>query len=471
MSNKPLAELPSLSLMEQDFSLFEEHAGLVSRWAVEFNRQLASMPVADMSDPVPGTRSVPESGNGFEAAYNAFRNNVAPHLAASAGPRYWGFVTGGATPAAQLGDWLVSTIDQNVGSSGDSIASAIEQQTVRWLLEMVDLPKEFTGVLTTGATASNLLGLTCGRQYAGLQQGIDIAEEGLSGADIEVFSATPHASTVKCLAMVGLGRKSWRPVACLDESEAMDVSDLERKLAASSSTGKIVVASAGTVTGNDFDDLQVIADLCQRYQAWLHVDAAFGLFSRLLPEMKGWSAGLERADSITSDAHKWLNVPYDCGIFFTRHEKLLIASCSADAAYLKTESSIPSFMNMGIENSRRFRALPLWMSLEAYGVEGVRKIVRDNCEQAGQFADWLQSSEDFTLLKACRMNVVVFKPAMLEGVDVARFLRKVNESGEVYLTPGVWNGHAAIRAAFSNWQTTSDDVSSVCRLLEKLIRQ
>ncbi|OZG74821.1 aspartate aminotransferase family protein [Hahella sp. CCB-MM4] len=453
-----------------DFSQFEDHAGLVSRWAAEFNRQLESMPVADMSDPIPESRPSPETGNGFEGAFRAFRNLIAPHLAASAGPRYWGFVTGGATPAAQLGDWLVSTIDQNVGSAGDSIASAIEQQTIGWLLDMVDLPSEFSGILTTGATASNLLGLTCGRQHAGLQQGIDIAEEGLSNADIEVFSATPHASTVKCLAMVGLGRKSWRPVACLENSEAMDVSDLERQLAASTCPGKVVVASTGTVTGNDFDDLQAIADLCQRYQAWLHVDAAFGLFSRLIPEMKPWSAGLERADSITSDAHKWLNVPYDCGIFFTRHQQLLMESCSADAAYLKTESRIPSFMNMGIENSRRFRALPLWMSLEAYGVEGVRQIVSANCEQARQFANWLQSSDDFSLLKECQMNVVVFKPAALQGEDVARFLSEINQTGEVFMTPGVWQGHAAIRAAFSNWQTTSDDVARVCHLLEKLIR-
>ncbi|WP_020409890.1 pyridoxal phosphate-dependent decarboxylase family protein [Hahella ganghwensis] len=456
--------------MLNDFSEFTVLAHKVCQWAAAFNQRLPDMSVADMTDPVPLPRSVPESGRGFNEAFNTFKELIAPHLSGSAGPRYWGFVTGGTTTAAQLADWLVSTIDQNVGSSGDSIASAIEQQTMEWLLEMVDLPNTFTGILTTGATASNMLGLTCGRQFAGYQQGIDIAEEGLSGSDIEVFSATPHASTLKCMAMVGLGRKAWRPVACLKDSEAMDVSDLERQLAASSSPGKIVVASAGTVTGNDFDNLALIADLCQQHKAWLHVDAAFGLFARLLSEKKAWSHGLENADSITSDAHKWLNVPYDCGIFFTRHSQVLRESCAADAAYLKTESKIPSFMNLGIENSRRFRALPLWMSLEAYGIDGIRDIVRANCGQAEQFANWLQSSEDFTLLKPARMNVVVFKPTKLEGSDVTRFLKQLNQTGEVYLTPGEWLGQAAIRAAFSNWQTRAEDVDRVCQLLQNLVR-
>ncbi len=455
-------------LMQADLDNFAGLAEMVSQWAAAFTSGVDAMKVANTSDQKLTDISVANSGKGFAVAMSAFLQQIAPHLSASAGPRYWGFVTGGANPAAQLGDWLTSTIDQNVGSPGDSIATAVELQTIQWLLQMVELPSSFMGVLTTGATASNLLGLTCGRQYAGLQQQVDIAEEGLAKVSIEVFSATPHASTVKCLSMVGLGRKSWRPVACLADSEAMDVADLARQLEASDCPGKIVVASTGTVTGNDFDNLHAVADLCEQHQAWLHVDAAFGLFSRLLERMRHESDGLERADSITSDAHKWLNVPYDCGLFFTRHPDLLQQSCSADAAYLHTESELPSFMNLGIENSRRFRALPLWMSLQAYGAEGVRHMVNANCLQARQLANWLESSEHFDLLKPCRMNVVVFRPRQKDAKEVAEFMRTTNESGEVYLTPGIWQGQAAIRAAFSNWRTTGEDVDRVCRLLERL---
>ena len=471
MAQHPSSSTESYPLMQADLDNFSQLAARASEWAVEFTQQLPAKKVACLADVLPPPRQVARSGEGFAEALAQFQQHIAPYLSASAGPRYWGFVTGGASPAALLGDWLVSAIDQNVGSPGDSIATAIELQTIQWLLEMVALPASFKGILTTGATASNLLGLICGRQFAGQQQRVDVAEEGLSGVAVEVFSATPHASTVKCLAMLGLGRKSWRPISCLPGSEAMNVADLADQLAASSCPGKIVVASAGTVTGNDFDDLRAIADLCEQHRAWLHVDAAFGLFSRLLENMSDDSLGLERADSITSDAHKWLNVPYDCGLFFTRHPALLQQSCSADAAYLRTESGLPSMMNLGIENSRRFRALPLWLSLQAYGVEGVRHMVKANCLQAQQFAEWLQAAEEFDLLKPCRMNVVVFRPREADQETVATFLRTINESGEVYMTPGVWQGKPAIRAAFSNWRTSGDDVTRVCRLLSELVRE
>ena len=244
----------------------------------------------------------------------------------------------------------------------------------------------------------------------------------------------------------------------------MDTTALKTLLAASNSPGKIVIASAGTVTGTNFDDLQQIALLCNEYKAWLHVDAAFGLFSRLMPQRLALTAGIEHADSITCDGHKWLNVPYDCGIFFTKHPQILQQACSVSAPYLDVANSSVAYMDRSIENSRRFRALPVWLTLQAYGREGYRDIVVNNCNQAAALADWIEQSNDYQLLTPCRLNVVVFSPKNQQR-SVKELLNSLNQSGQLYLTPGMWDGQQAIRAAFSNWRTSIKDVEIVCQLL------
>ncbi|WP_431687812.1 pyridoxal phosphate-dependent decarboxylase family protein [Hahella sp. NBU794] len=456
-----------MSQLHDDFHDLDRLTTDVRQWCLDFIRSADDRPAAMTADITPPALAAPELGEGAEAAVARFIKEVSPHLAAAIGPRYWGFVTGGVTPAALLGDWIAAAVDQNLSTPGDSIASALEVQTIEWLLDLCDLPDSFSGCLTTGATASNLLGILCGRQFAGQRQGVDIAADGLSGVAVEVFSATPHASALKGMAIAGLGRKRLVQVARLADSEAMDVDALRIALESSDCVGKIVLSSAGTVTGTDFDDLEAIADLCEQHGAWLHVDGAFGLFSRLLEDRRGWTRGLERADSITSDAHKWLNTPYDCGIFFCRHMSVLQTCLEVPAPYLAVNSVTPSFMNLGIENSRRFRALPLWISLLAYGKAGIRQIVKDNCSQAERLAQWLEQSPDYELLKPAKLNVVVFRPQGIDDAEVAPFLQRLNATGEVFMTPGQWRGRSAIRAAFSNWRTTRDDVDHVCALLER----
>ena len=450
--------------LDTDFSMLPELAERVSRWCADFQRDLPERPVACLNDPRPSEAALPESGGGATAALADFEREVAPFLSGSAGPRYLGFVTGGVTPAAMLADWIVAATDQNVAVPGDSISAAIEYQVIDWLRQLLDLPEVFTGVLTSGATAANVLGAVCGRQFAGLQQGCDIARDGMSHARIEVFSATPHASSLKALGLAGLGRDNVIRVPCRPDSEAMDVEALRDLLHRSTAPGKIVIASAGTVTGTDFDDLTTISALCAAHRAWLHVDGAFGLFSRLSETRRAWTNGVELADSITCDGHKWLNVPYDCGIFFTRHPDILQQACSVAAPYLDIGGKLPSPMDRGIENSRRFRALPLWLSLKAYGRAGFAALVDNNCDQAKALATWIERSPDYELLVPCRLNVVVFRPKT-DDAGVRTRLGQINQSGQVFMTPGVWAGRAAIRAAFSNWRTTLDDVETVCAVL------
>ena len=417
-----------------------------------------------------------EQGVGFQRALEQLCDQVIPQLSASRGPRYWGFVTGGATPVATFADWLVTTFDQNVSKGGDSIATEVERQTLRWLCELFDLPESFDGIITTGATASNFLGALCARQHAGLQQGLDVAKSGTAGMQVEIFSTTPHASMVKSLGMAGLGQQNVTYINSLENSEAMDVFDLEQRLASSSAPAKIIIASTGTVTATDFDDLNSIAKLSQQYNAWLHVDAAFGIFERLFAG-KNQSECLEMADSITLDNHKWLNVPYESGVFLTRHLDILFNACDVPAPYLASDDERPDFMSLGVENSRRFRALPVWMTLLAYGKTGITSWVENNVDCAKLLADKIRHSEDYELVLDCKLNVVLFRPNC-EGLTQAqadqkteKFLNMINKDGRVFLSPGVWAGNKIIRAALSNWETQKLDVDIAFDCLTDVARR
>lgn len=433
-----------------------------------FHSDLANRDVASKKLTIP-YEELPVKGIDFDGLNQYISDNIQPNLSASNGGRYWGFVTGGANPVATFADWLVTTFNQNVSKGGDSIASSIEQQTLIWLCELFELPTTYKGIFTTGATAANLLAAFTARQYAGNQQGIDVAKNGLKDLDVSIFSATPHASMIKSLGMAGLGQDSWQKIACKTGSEAMDVKYLAKALLNSKSKSNIVIASAATVTGTDYDDLVEIAELCKKHNTWLHVDAAFGIFERLLAGEKGKTRGIELADSITLDCHKWLNVPYDCGVFLTQHQRLLKDSCHVDAPYLASDNQDVDFLSLGIENSRRFRAFPVWATLMVYGKEGIKNQIKRNIEQAQTLAEWIDESPNYMLVKPCELNVVLFKPNQ-ENLSLTsqECMDKLNKSGQVFLTPGSWQGEAIIRAALSNWATTHDDIKLVIKTLSEI---
>ncbi|MFD2165393.1 pyridoxal phosphate-dependent decarboxylase family protein [Thalassotalea euphylliae] len=438
----------------------------LSRQFQHFHDNLAEKSVASSSLKAP-ILELPNTGMPFEQLENLIENQVQPGLSASNGGRYWGFVTGGANPVATYADWLVTTFNQNVSKDGDSMSSAIEIQAIEWLCELFHLPHAFKGIFTTGATSANFLGAVIARQFAGIQQGIDTAKQGMEGLNVSIYSATPHASMVKSLGMAGFGQRSWQAIRCEEGLESMDVSALEQALANSCSKSNIVIASAATVTGTDYDDLAAIAAICKKHDAWLHVDAAFGIFERLVNGAEGKTRGLELADSITLDCHKWLNVPYDCGVFLTRHVELLQQSFEVTAPYFSSSSDDIPFMSMGVENSRRFRAFPVWATLLSYGRDGISAEIAQNMAQAKKLASWISQSDAFELVKPCELNVVLFKPnpsVLSLGSEQCR--QAINSTGKVFLTPGVWQGQSVIRAALSNWSTTDDDIETVIAVLK-----
>lgn len=405
-----------------------------------------------------------EEGCGALAALDDFWRCYAAGLSGSAGPRYFGFVTGGSTPAALAADWLVSTTDQNSQLSHDTIAAALELTTIDQLKTLLHLPAEFSGSFVSGATMANFVGIAIGRQWLGQQRGIDVAQQGLAAlGPIQVFSANAHSSSVKSLSMLGIGRDALKNVAQQANSEAINIAALEQHLAATPGKPTIVLASAGTVNTATFDDLPGLLALRERYPFWLHVDAAFGGVAACSPRYVHLLQGWQQADSITVDAHKWMNVPYDSAIQFTRHLALQMQIFQNHSAYLEAPTLRPdNYLHLTPENSRRFRALPLWMALKAYGRNGMQDIVERNITLARRLGDGLAASKGFRLLAPVNLNIVCFALTEVAGeAETARdrFLARLDQHGMVRCTPTHYAGQPGIRAALVNWMTEERDIT------------
>ncbi|MER6279453.1 pyridoxal-dependent decarboxylase [Streptomyces sp900105245] len=428
---------------------------------------LAERPVA-ATGRAPGRAPLPAEGAGAEAALTRFAERWAPGFSGSAGPRYLGFVTGGATPASVAGDWLTSALDQNLSGAGGSWAAELERETVDWLRDLFGLGDAHGGAFVTGATMSNTVGLAIAREWIGERLGVDVSRQGAAAlGPVDVYSGSPHSSITKAMSVLGIGRDRLRPVPLLPGGrEAVDVGALEAALAGRDGRPAIVVANAGTVNTVDFDDLRAIAALKERYGFWLHVDAAFGAFAALSPEHAALVDGLDAADSVCVDLHKWLNVPYDAAVQFTRRPDLQVAVFHNASPYLGLPTGEPDFLHLTPENSRRLRALPAWFSLVAYGRAGHREIVERNVALARRLGAGIDALPGLRPLAPVRLNVVCFTLAgdpSQERVDA--LARAVAASGEAYVTPTVYGGVPGLRAAFSNWRTTQADTDRVLEAL------
>ncbi|MFF8190841.1 pyridoxal phosphate-dependent decarboxylase family protein [Streptomyces bobili] len=449
-----LSRLPELLQSARDFAA-REVAGLAARPAARL-------------DEAPGPGPLPAGGAGADGALARFAERWAPGFSGSAGPRYLGFVTGGATPASVTGDWLTSAYDQNGSGAAGSWATALERETVTWLRELFGLGEEHSGAFVTGATVSNTVGLAIAREWLGERLGVDVSREGAAAlGPVDVLSGSPHSSVAKSLSVLGIGRDRLRRVPVLpDGREAVDVAALDAALAALDGRPAIVVANAGTVNSVDFDDLPAIAALKERYGFWLHVDAAFGGFAALSPAHAHLVDGLDAADSVCVDLHKWLNVPYDAAVQFTRRRDLQVRVFHNASPYLGPPTGEPDFLHLTPENSRRLRALPAWFSLVAYGRDGHREIVERNVALAARLGEGVAALDGLRLLAPVRLNVVCFTLADDPTEErVAALARAVAESGEAFLTPTVYDGVPGLRAAFSNWRTSGEDGERVLAAL------
>lgn len=413
-----------------------------------------------------------KEGLGGEKALEEFMERFYKGIVSSAGPKYFGFVTGGSTPAALMGDWLVSTFDQNATGRDNSSAAKIEEESINLLKQLFGLPQIYTGTFVTGATMANFVGLAIGRQWVANELGVNVAQSGMySIPPIKIVSAAPHSSILKALSMLGMGRDNMHYIPSIDGREAVDIEALENYLKQMNGTPCIVVANAGTVNTVDFDDLKQIGELKKKYNFFLHVDGAFGGFAACSPKYKKLVEGMEAADSITIDAHKWLNVPYDSAMQFTKHSELQLQVFQNNAVYLGELSENPDFVHLTPESSRRLRALPAWFTLKAYGHNGYQELVERNCSLAQLLSKKVEESKDFRLLSITRLNVVCFTINVREHnatlEQIQQFLNLVNEDGRAFFTQTMYKGIPGIRAAISNWRTDEKDIEIAWQVLNK----
>jgi glutamate/tyrosine decarboxylase-like PLP-dependent enzyme len=416
---------------------------------------------------------LPEEGNGTLATVRQLLERGTEAHVRSSGPRFFHWVMGGYTPAALAADWFTSLIDQDAGGWDSSpLATQLESLSLAWLQELFGLPAAWGGVLTTGATTANFTALAAARQWWGGRQGVDVAAQGLAGLPpVPVLtSGYVHVTSLKALAMLGVGRDQVTYCQA-DETGRLDLAALERELKRLGGSPAIVIANAGEVNAGHFDPIAEMGDLAHEHGAWLHVDGAFGLFARVSPRTAALAAGVERADSVISDGHKWLNVPYDCGFAFVRDPALLTAVFSAAASYLPEEEL---FSFRGPELSRRARSLAVWATLAAYGRSGYRAIVERCLDVAAHVAREVEAADDFELLAPAPLNIDSFRyrppgvpEAALDELNL-RIAHAVLTDGRVYVGTTRWEGKVGFRPAFVNWRTTIADADLLLETVRDL---
>ena len=332
---------------------------------------------------------LPETGEGARAALERLLDLQARAGANTAGPRCFHFVIGGSTPAGQGADLIASAFDVVTYTWVLSpVGVRMELQALDWLKQLLGIPASMTGVMVTGATMANFVGLAAARQWWGEQLGFDVSAEGLSGKPQMpvISSGFIHASTLKVLAMQGIGRNAVQRCA-VDATGQLDRKLFAERLRQLDGQPALVVVNAGEVNAGYFDPVAEMIEMARQHRCWVHLDGAFGLFAALSDRTKHLVAGLEGADSITVDGHKWLNVPYDSGYAFVRDHGLLARAFRYSADYLPTEDDPrPTPGAIGPESSRRGRSFAVWATLKAYGRDGHRRIVEHCLDLAQHFA-------------------------------------------------------------------------------------
>ncbi len=385
--------------------------------------------------------------------------DVEPGLTQMGGGRYFGFVIGGALPAAIAADWLTSAWDQNAGLALPTPAAAVVEEVAgRWLKEVLGIPPQASFALVTGCQMAHATALAAARNHVLAAAGHDVERDGLVGAPpIRVVAgAKRHGTLDRALRFVGLGTSCIREVPS-DEQGRMIVDGLRAELADADGP-TIVCAQLGEVNTGGCDDLEAIADAAEAAGAWLHVDGAFGLWAAASPSLRHLTAGSERADSWATDAHKWLNVPYDVGVAFCAHPDSHRAALGIRSAYLlhSEPDAGRDPLDWNPEHSRRARGFTTYAALRALGRSGVAELVERTCARARALAAALAELPGCEVLNEVVLNQVLFRFEDDGATDA--FIAAVQAGGEAWLGGTVWNGRRAVRLSVSSWRTSEVDV-------------
>ncbi len=384
-----------------------------------------------------------------------------PATMAMAGARYFGFVIGGSIPVTLAANWLAGAWDQNsVYYNATPGTAYLEQVTLRWLLDLFDLPDHFAGAFVTGATMANMSALAAARHVVLKQAGWNVEADGLFGAPpiTVIVGAEVHPSLVKSLGLLGLGRSRTVKVPADDQGRfRADALPLI-------SGPTIVCTQAGNVNTGAFDPISEICDAAHAAGAWVHVDGAFGLWAMADLSLTGITKGMDKADSWATDFHKWLNVPYDSGLAVVRDADALRAAMAVTADYLPTVSPFRNPADFTPELSRRARGVEVWAALHTLGRKGVAELIQRTCRHARRFADGLRAG-GYEILNDIELNQVLVSFGDPETTN--RVIAAIQNDGTCWCGGTVWHGRTAMRISVSSWATTDEDVE---RSLEAMLR-
>jgi aromatic-L-amino-acid decarboxylase len=456
--------------LERDFTM-------VGQWIAEYYahpeafRVLPAVRPGDVVAQLP--ERAPEHGESFEEIFEDFKRIIVPATTHWNHPRFFAYFATSAEPSAVAAEALSATLDVKAMLWRTSpAATELEEVTMRWLADLLDLPREWTGIIYDTASIAGFTALAAAREALGL----DVRRLGMTGRDLPrlriYISDQTHSHVEKAAIALGIGQENVVQIPS-DANFSMDVNELERRVAEDIEAGMrplAIVATAGTTSTTSFDPLEAIADVAQRYGVWYHVDAAYAGNAAAVPEFRHLLRGAERADSFVVNPHKWLFVPMDLSVLFVKDESIVRQAFSLVPEYLTTpESGVVNYMDYGLQLGRRFRALKLWFVLRHLGVEGIRALLREHVALAQELAAKIEASDEWELLAPHPLSVVCFRycgaPEAERDEFNERLLEAVNASGTGFISHTKLNGQYTIRVAIGNLRTTHEDVE---RLWERL---
>jgi glutamate/tyrosine decarboxylase-like PLP-dependent enzyme len=406
----------------------------------------------------------PESPTSTEEIVHLLDEFGSPATVATTGGRYFGFVQGALLPAAMVASWFMTVWDQNSALRVMTpIGAKLEEIAESWLLDALDLPRESSVGFVTGATMANFTGLVAARHYLLERAGWDVEAKGLFGApEIKVVVGDEvHMSMQKALMMVGFGHERVIRVPC-DEQGRMRADALPEL-----DEMTLIAIQAGNVNTGAFDPAQAICEVANAAGAWVHVDGAFGLWARAVPERQHLSRGYELADSWALDGHKWLNVSYDNGLLVCKHDYALRAALSLSAPYLLEDAERQPY-HYTPEASRRARGIEIWAALKSLGRQGLAEMIEHDCQMATRFAEGLQKT-GFTVLNDVVINQILV--TFGDAETTLRTIKAIQAEGTMWAGQTVWQGHTAMRISVSSWNTTAEDIDRCIEAIRRVARE
>lgn len=446
---------------------------------------LDSMPDGPVARPVPNDHRdrivgmpLPVDGTPLHDVVDEIARDIFPYSMGNNHPDFFGWVNSPALPSSIVAAMMAAGINASV-AGGDQAGVYIEHAVLSWIKEMLGLDQSWGGVLTSGGSGANLIGLATARNELLLRQGWNVREHGLHGAPPIVVYATEegHSSLVKAVELLGIGRNAVRHVP-LDAGVRMDVDALGAMLERDRPDVGIVCASAGTVNSGAVDPLQAIADLSERHRLWFHIDGAYGAVGAILPTRCDLYAGMERADSVSVDPHKWLYVAVDCGCALVRDADAMRRAFSLVPPYLRDSSDgWPWFSEYTFEQTRPFRALKLWTALRERGLAWYRDALARDIEHAAELGRLVEASDDFELAAPVALGIVAFRsvPRTISGDPVqvdrlnAELPKRLQHDGRIFLTGSRMSDRPILRVCFVNFRTGNDAPARILNVIRDLV--